>query len=68
MAMKNEENNTSKSSDDSNNYQIRPNLCDSFKVAAVKEVIVQTMHELLEGNNIDFTFLCIDRLLTMLIS
>lgn len=39
-------------SEDLGNYQIRPNLNDSFKVAAVKEIINQVMHETLEGNNI----------------
>lgn len=40
-----------KSTDDLNNYQIRPNLSDAFKVAAVKEIIIQVMHETLEGNH-----------------
>lgn len=36
-------------SEESGNYQIRPSLSDSFKVAAVKDIIIKVMHETLEG-------------------
>lgn len=39
-------------SDDTGNYQIRPSLSDSFKVAAVKDIIIKVMHETLEGERI----------------
>lgn len=41
--------NSTKSSDESSNYQMRPNLSDSFKVATVKEIIIEIMNGILEG-------------------
>lgn len=50
--MVNDEANISKSSEDSSQYRIRPDLADSFKVAAVKDIVNEVMHEKLEGKSL----------------